>query len=71
MTICQCLRLGSDFAWSTTGLIGYRFGIFGLDCSAVAGYRALSQDYATASGTSGFKWDVTMHGPVMGLVTRF
>ena len=62
---------GSDFAWSALGLVGYRFEMLGLDSSALVGYRALGQDFDTGSGANKFKWDVTMHGPIIGLVTRF
>jgi hypothetical protein len=47
------------------------FEMLGLDSSAVAGHRALGQDYDTGGGASKFKWDVTMHGPLIGLVMRF
>jgi hypothetical protein len=32
-----------------------------------AGYRALSWDY----DDNDFEWDVTMHGPVLGMSFRF
>jgi len=63
--------VGSDFAWSACTLIGYRFDMFGADASAVVGYRALGQDYDQGSGRNAFRWDVTMHGPITGLVMKF
>jgi hypothetical protein len=42
------------------------FGI-GSDISLFGGYRALYQDYSTGSGDNKFKFDATMHGPVLGL----
>jgi hypothetical protein len=64
--------MGSDFAWNAFGLIGYRFGLFGEDNARVlAGYRALSQDYTDGSGRNKFKWDITMHGPILGLDIGF
>jgi hypothetical protein len=66
------VAFGSDFAWSTSGLIGYQFNLFGEDNARVfAGYRALSQDYTDGSGSSKFEWDVTLHGPILGLAIRF
>lgn len=63
--------VGSDFAWSALGLLGWRFQMFGLDSAVVGGYRALGQDYSTGSGTRRLQFDVTMHGPVLGLNIRF
>jgi len=63
---------GFDFAWSAFGLIGYRFNLFGEDNARVlAGYRALFQDYTDGSGNDKFKWDVTLYGPILGLVIGF
>ena len=66
------IAFGSDFAWDAFGLIGYRFGLFGENNARVlAGYRALSQDYTDGSGRNKFKWDITMHGPILGLDIGF
>jgi len=66
------VAFGSDFAWSASGLIGYQFSLFGEDNARVfAGYRALYQDYTDGSGTDKFEWDVTLHGPILGLRIRF
>ena len=67
------VAFGSDFAWQTFGLIGYRFALFSKENNArvLAGYRALSQDYTNGSGDDKFEWDVTLHGPILGLVIRF
>lgn len=66
------VAFGSDFAWDAFGLVGYRFNLFGEDnARAFAGYRALSQDYTDGSGDDKFKWDVTLYGPVLGLVINF
>jgi len=66
------IAFGSDFAWDAFGLIGYRFGLFGENNARVlAGYRALSQDYTDGSGRNKFKWDVTLHGPILGLDIGF
>jgi hypothetical protein len=66
------VTFGSDFAWSASGLIGYQFSLFGEDNARVfAGYRALYQDYTDGSGNDKFEWDVTLHGPILGLGIRF
>lgn len=59
--------VGSDFAWQAVATVGYRFPLLGTDATALIGYRALSQDYANG----GFRWDMTVHGPVLGLTLRF
>lgn len=63
--------VGSDFAWSIMGLFGYRWQAAGLEWAVLAGYKALAQDYTTGSGTRRFRWDTTMHGPILGLSIRF
>jgi len=66
------VAFGSDFAWSASGLIGYQFNLFGEnDARVFGGYRALSQDYTDGSGDDKFEWDVTLHGPVLGLGIKF
>ncbi|MGD8261465.1 MAG: hypothetical protein PVF14_20425 [Desulfobacterales bacterium] len=53
-------------------MIGYRFNLFGdKNARVLAGYRAVSQDYTDGSGRDKFQWDITMHGPILGLDTGF
>jgi hypothetical protein len=64
--------VGSDFSWHAAGLVGYRFDLFGeKDAKFIGGYRALSWDYEDGSGLNKFEWDVTLHGPILGLVITF
>jgi hypothetical protein len=63
--------VGSDLAWSITGLFGYTWQGAGLEWAVLAGYKALYQDYTSGSGANRFRWDTTMHGPVLGLSIRF
>jgi hypothetical protein len=58
--------VGSDFTWNALGLISYRTSVSGIPMQIGGGYRALSWDY----DDNGFKWDVTMHGPVLGISFR-
>lgn len=55
--------VGSDFAWSSYAQLEYRFNE---KWSAFVGYRAMSYDYED----DGFKFDVTLFGPVIGVALR-
>ena len=57
--------VGSDFAWSMLALAEYRFT---RRFAAVVGYRAIGYDYTNDNDT---EWDVTMHGPVLGISFRW
>jgi hypothetical protein len=63
--------VGSDFAWSVVGLFGYKWQGAGLEWAVLAGYKALGQDYTSGPSTDQFRWDTTLHGPVLGLSIRF
>ncbi len=63
--------VGSDFTWHTLGMLGYRFELFGAEATALAGYRALYQDYDSGSGANEFRWDLTIHGPIFALNFNF
>jgi hypothetical protein len=63
--------VGSHFTAAVTGLLGYRSQMFGHGAIAQAGYRAFWQNYSTRPDGSLFRWDVTMHGPILGLTIRF
>lgn len=54
----------SDFLFDVMGGVGYEWsnGI-----SAFAGYRASGTDYQN----DGFKWDLTLHGPILGISAAF
>ena len=38
--------------------------------SGMAGYRALYVDYTKGSGLTHFEYNMTMHGPIIGLTAR-
>jgi len=64
--------VGSDFAWQATGLLGYQVHFLGDEHAQVfAGYRIISQDYETGSGTNKTAWDIDLKGPVIGLSYHF
>ena len=50
------IGVGAHFTAATMGLLGY---------------RAFWQNYETRTDGSLFRWDVTMHGPTLGLTIRF
>jgi hypothetical protein len=61
----------SDFTWSTTAVFGYNFDLFSIPATVLFGYRAYGWDYADGAGQDRFVWDVTQHGPILGLSLRF
>ena len=59
---------GSQFTWNVEGVFLYcvaRFVSLGL------GYRALDTDYRRGSGAAKFKFDMLIHGPLLGAVFHF
>jgi hypothetical protein len=63
--------VGSKFAYSGMGLVGYQFTMFGLESTAWAGYKGLYQDYQNGSGKDEFRWNMWVHGPIIGTTIRF
>ncbi len=53
----------ADLAWQLTALAGYHWRFETWTLTGFSGYRALSQDYSSDT----FAWDVTSHGPVLGM----
>jgi hypothetical protein len=60
--------VGSDFTWQAAGLVDWQPFKY---VSFTAGYRALYQDYEEGSGRDLFKYDATMHGPVIGFSIKW
>ena len=60
--------VGSQFTWNASAIFGYHFSP---TISAWLGYRALGVDYESGSGSSKFKFDVIMYGPIVGLGIQF
>ena len=61
--------LESDFTANAWASVGIRFGIFGHPAAFRVGYRGLFQDYDEDSDVERFEWDMTIHGPTLGLMT--
>lgn len=59
--------VGSDYSWNVQGYVGYRMTMFGIPTELSLGYRALHQKYEDGD----FEWDVTQHGPILGVTYNF
>ena len=63
---------GSDFSWQAIGAISYDLGRYsGATWSGILGYKALYADYSRGSGQGLYQYEITMHGPIIGLSARF
>jgi hypothetical protein len=58
---------GTKLSLGGQAYLGYRTYLFGHDSLVRVGYRALYQDYESKD----FDWEVTQHGPVLGISTKF
>ena len=64
--------VGSRFSWQAIAALNYDFYVHnGVTWSGMAGYRALYVDYSQGSGLSHYEYNMTMHGPILGLTARF
>jgi opacity protein-like surface antigen len=59
---------GEDLSWSLNGIAGYRFTE---KATMRFGYRVYDIDYSDGTGSDEFGYDVTQHGPYLGLSYRF
>ena len=64
--------VGSKFSWQSIAAVNYDFYTSkSVVWSGMLGYRALNVDYTQGSGRTLFVYDVTMHGPIIGVTARF
>jgi hypothetical protein len=64
--------VGSKFSWQALAALNYDFYVHnGITWSGMAGYRALYVDYSKGSGLNQYEYNMTMHGPIIGLTARF
>ena len=64
--------VGSQFSWQVFGGYSHMWDLGeATKLAASFGYRILSVDYEEGSGTDAKSFDLTLHGPVMGLSLRF
>lgn len=63
----------SRYSFHGQAYLGYRTLLFGRETTLRAGYRAIYQNYTADdfTGRNRFRWDVTQHGPAVGLTMRF
>jgi hypothetical protein len=59
--------VNSEFATNAITAIGWRFNVLGIDAALRAGYRVMYEDY----DHGGFQWRMTIHGPILGLMTTW
>ena len=59
--------VASQFMWNFVASVGYNFHWLKMNWAPHLGYRAFYQDFSTGSGQDAYQWDVTLHGPVLGL----
>ncbi len=60
--------VGSDFAWQAAALVDWQPFKY---VSFIGGYRAIGQDYKEGSGPNFFRFDATIHGPLLGVNFRW
>jgi hypothetical protein len=60
--------VGSELTWNLVGNVQYHLS---RTVSLGAGYRAISIDYEQGSGNDRFRFNVIMHGPVLGAAFHF
>jgi len=60
--------VSSNFTWQGLAMLDFQPW---KHVAIVAGYRAIGTDYESGSGSDKFTYDVTVHGPVVGLDIRF
>ena len=64
--------VGSQLSWQALAAINYDFCVRNnVIWSAMLGYKALSVDYSKGSGLTRYEYDMTMHGPILGITARF
>jgi hypothetical protein len=64
--------VGSKFSWQALAALNYDFYVHnGITWSGMAGYRALYVDYSKGSGLNQYEFNMTMHGPIIGITARF
>ena len=61
-----------DITLNAVGLLGYKVRPFGFRWDAGRWLPGVyNQDYTDGSGRNKFTWNMTLHGPVLGLAVTF
>ena len=59
-------------SWQALAALNYDFYVHNnVTWSGMVGYKAISVDYSKGSGLNQFVYDMTMHGPIIGVTARF
>lgn len=63
---------GSKFSWQALAAFNYDFCVRNnVTWSGMLGYKALFVDYSQGSGLTHYEYDMTMHGPIIGVTARW
>ena len=63
---------GSVFSWQALAALNWDFyATSSVTWSAMIGYKALYADYEQGWGLTRYEYDMTMHGPILGVSARF
>ena len=63
--------VGSKFSWQALAAINYDFCVRNnVTWSGMLGYKALFVDYSKGSGLTQYEYDMTMHGPIIGVTAQ-
>ncbi|MBV5337552.1 MAG: hypothetical protein J0653_06295, partial [Deltaproteobacteria bacterium] len=60
--------ISSGITWDAGALVGYSLWDHG---TLLMGYRAVGVNHSEGSGRNAFKFDATLHGPIIGLAFTF
>jgi hypothetical protein len=64
--------VGSRLSWQVLATVNYDFYVRkNVTWSGMLGYKSLYVDYAQGSGLSHYEYNMTMHGPILGISARF
>ena len=64
--------VGSKFSWQALAAVNYDFYVRkNVTWSGMLGYKALFVDYSKGTGLTHYEYDMTMHGPILGVTARF
>lgn len=64
--------VGSKFSWQALAALNYDFCVRNnITWSGMLGYKALFADYSKGSGLTHYEYDITIHGPIIGVTARW
>jgi hypothetical protein len=64
--------VGSQFSWQAIALVEHEIHRSkAISWNAMLGYKALNANYSQGSGLTLYNFDMTIHGPILGVTARF